>query len=44
MSNYLDEVEGLEKTVGQDASVAEAECITRPEYREKVLARNVNSM
>ena len=27
ISNYLDEVDQLEKTVGQDASVAEAQCI-----------------
>ena len=27
ISSYLDEVEQLEKTVGQDALVAEAQCI-----------------
>ena len=41
ISNYLDEVEELEKTVGQDASVAEAQCITQP-HRES--SRNVDSM
>ena len=34
--NFLDEVEQLEKTVGKDASVTEAECIIQP-YRERVL-------
>ena len=34
ISNYLDEVEGLEKTVGQDASAADSQCIILP-YREK---------
>ena len=38
ISNYLDEVEQLEKTVGHDASVA-----IQP-YREKALARDVDSM
>ena len=41
ISNYLDEVEQLEKTVGQDASVAEAQCIIQP-HREN--SRNVDSM
>ena len=27
ISNYLQEIEGLEETVGQDAAVAEAECM-----------------
>ena len=35
ISNYLEEVEQLEKTVGQDASVAEAQCIIQP-VREKL--------
>ena len=43
ISNYLDEVEQLEKTVGRDASVAEAQCIFQP-FREKGLARDVDSM
>ena len=41
ISDYLDEVEQLEKTVGQDASVAEAQCIIQP-YCEKALVRNVD--
>ena len=41
MSNYLDEVEQLERTVGQDASVAEYQS-TIQLYRQK--ARNVDSM
>ena len=43
ISNYLDEVEQLEKTVGQDAFVAEAQCITLP-YHEKALSHNVDFM
>ena len=35
ISNYLDEVEQLEETIGKDASVTEAECIIQP-YRERV--------
>ena len=42
ISNYLDEVEQLEKTVGQDASVAEARSI-QP-YLKNALARNVDSL
>ena len=34
ISNYLDEVEQLEKTVEHDASAAGAQCIIQP-YREK---------
>ena len=41
ISNYLDEVDQLEKTVGQDASVAEAQCIIQP---RRGGARNVDSM
>ena len=41
ISNYLDEVEQLEKTVGHDASLAEAQCIIQP-YRGKSLVRNVD--
>ena len=41
ISNYLDEVEQLEKTVGQDASVAEAQCIIQPHHEN---SRNVDSM
>ena len=41
ISNYLDEVDELEKTVVQDASVAEAQCIIQS-HRES--SRNVDSM
>ena len=40
-SDYLDEIEQLEETVGKDASVAGAQCITQS-YREKALARNAD--
>ena len=42
ISNYLNEIEQLEKTVGCDASVSEAQCI-QP-YREQALARDVDTM
>ena len=38
ISDYLDEVERLEDTIGQDASVAEANCIIQP-YHENAVAR-----
>ena len=43
ISNYLNEIEQLEQTVGRDASVAEAQCIILP-YRKKALARDVDTM
>ena len=42
ISNYLDEIEQLEKAVGQNASVAEAQGIIQQLYHEK--ACNVDSM
>ena len=43
ISSYLDEVQQLEKTVGQDASAAEAQCIIQS-CREKARTRSVDSM
>ena len=43
VSEYLDEVERLEKTVGHDAFLAGAQCIIQP-YCEKALAPNADSM
>ena len=44
ISNYLDEVEQLEKTVGQDASVLEAQGIIQQLYHEKAYNASADSM